>query len=226
MIGVLSKSCPYARVVNFPHHHEDQQPGHSLDAAGWDERYSAEPVWSGNPNHALVAEVGDLEAGSALDIGCGEGADAVWLAQRGWTVTALDISGNAVARTLTHAENAGVAVDGVVGAFGEVPLPGPFGLVSAQYPALPKGDEKLEEVAGLVAPGGTLLFVHHADLDREHALSHGWDPDDYLMPAAVAAFLAAREGWQVVVDEVRERHVEAGQGAGHTADHVVRAHRN
>ena len=59
----------------------------------WDEHYSsAEQLFSNNPNPVLVAEVADLSPGRALDLGCGEGADARWLAQRGWQVTAVDIS--------------------------------------------------------------------------------------------------------------------------------------
>ena len=65
----------------------------------WDARYRSAPaIWSGNPNPHLVADAGDLTPGRALDIGAGEGADAIWLAQRGWTVTAVDISGVALQR--------------------------------------------------------------------------------------------------------------------------------
>lgn len=211
------------------HEHVATSPnGHTLDAAGWDERYSGEAVWSGNPNQALVTEVEVLTAaglapGSALDIGCGEGADAVWLALHGWRVTALDISGNAVARTEKAADAAGAEVHGVVGAFGEASLDQTFDLVSAMYPVLAKEQVALDDLLALVAPGGTLLYVHHADLG--HAAEHGWDPDDYLQPHDVAEQLADREGWRVVVDEQRGRHVETGGGAGHTSDHVVRVQR-
>ncbi|MFZ0664694.1 MAG: class I SAM-dependent methyltransferase, partial [Acidimicrobiales bacterium] len=64
-----------------------------FDQEFWDERYSTAPaLWSGSPNHQLVVEVADLKAGTALDVGCGEGADAIWLAERGWNVTGLEIS--------------------------------------------------------------------------------------------------------------------------------------
>jgi 2-polyprenyl-3-methyl-5-hydroxy-6-metoxy-1,4-benzoquinol methylase len=77
---------------------EPQQPN-SGSAESWDQRYSVEQVWSGNANDTLIAEVIELEPGRALDVGCGEGADSVWLAQRGWQVTALDISPIAVEQT-------------------------------------------------------------------------------------------------------------------------------
>ncbi|MBP9051936.1 MAG: class I SAM-dependent methyltransferase, partial [Ilumatobacteraceae bacterium] len=74
----------------------------------WDARYRSAPaIWSGNPNPHLVADAGDLTPGRALDIGAGEGADAIWLAQRGWTVTAVDISGVALQRARAEAERHG-----------------------------------------------------------------------------------------------------------------------
>lgn len=63
-------------------------------------------MWSGQPNGSLVAEVADLEPGTALDVGCGEGADAIWLAHQGWKVTALDPSAVALDRAATAAGEA------------------------------------------------------------------------------------------------------------------------
>ncbi len=69
-------------------------------------------IWSGKPNAQLVAEVSDLPAGTALDVGCGEGADALWLATRGWQVTAVDISTTAIERARSHALRVGAEVAG------------------------------------------------------------------------------------------------------------------
>ncbi|MDX6349032.1 MAG: hypothetical protein QOF84_3822, partial [Streptomyces sp.] len=78
--------------------------------AYWDDRYAQnQRMWSGAPNAALVREVSDLAPGTALDLGCGEGGDAIWLARRGWRVTATDISGIALDRAAGHAAAAGVA---------------------------------------------------------------------------------------------------------------------
>ena len=83
-------------------------PVHGGGPEEWDARYAeADRVWSGNPNGALVAEVAGLLPGRALDVGCGEGADAVWLAGRGWDVTALDVSKIAIDRAVLHARHAG-----------------------------------------------------------------------------------------------------------------------
>ncbi len=195
--------------------------------AEWDERYaSAEQVWSGRPNAALVAEVADLEPGRALDVGCGEGADAVWLAQQGWEVTALDVSRVALERASLHARAAGAHVRWVHAGLVDAPLPsGGFDLVSAQYPALllTPHDDAERSLFAAVAPAGVLLVVHHADVDVERAKAHGCHPADYVSPGRLAALLS--DDWQVEVEETRLRDAPAGPGAHHTRDVVLRARR-
>ena len=208
----------------------EHEPGrHAHSAEEWDERYSGEQVWSGNPNEALVAEATGLTAGRALDVGCGEGADSVWLARQGWQVTALDISRKAVARTEAMAVDAGVEVEGVAAGLLEAPLPeASYDLVIAMYPALLRTPTDVAEqrLLDLVATRGTLLVVHHADIDPEHAREHGCDPDDYVSPDDVRALAVARGGWAVVADERRERAtVLGGAGAHHRNDLVVRLQR-
>lgn len=203
----------------------------------WDQRYSEnDRIWSGQPNQALVAEVADLPPGRALDVGCGEGADVVWLARQGWYVTGLEVSGVALRRARQHADEAGVAVGWVHSGLVEAALaPGGFDLVSAQYPALPHADDHAPELALLqaVAPGGTLLLVHHVidTVQAAHAHPHDsgheqqpqFDPADYVMPGDVARLLD--QDWTVEVDEVRPRHLTTGAGAGHSEDRILRARR-
>jgi len=192
----------------------------------WNERYAgSDRIWSGQPNQALVTEVSGLPPGRALDVGCGEGADAVWLAQRGWEVTALEVSGVALDRARLHARDAGVDMHWVLAGLVEAALPDRgFDLVSAQYPALLHTADHAPERALLsaVAPGGTLLVVHHA-VDVKHAQAHGFDPAAYVTPADVASLLD--EDWVLEVDEERPRHVTTGAGAHHTTDLVLRARR-
>lgn len=203
--------------------HQDHAPHHPTTAAEWDERYSGDAVWSGNPNQALVDEARHLPVGRALDIGCGEGADSVWLASRGWQVTSLDISARAVERTLTAAQDAGVAVAGLAAAFADARLPDEsFDLVSAMYPVLPADDgAALDKLLGLVAAGGHLLFVHHAGMEGHDAAQ----AVELLFPADVAAAVRKRDGWELVTDELRDRNVSTGQGAHHAQDVVVHARR-
>jgi SAM-dependent methyltransferase len=197
------------------------------EATEWDERYaSADRIWSGQPNGALVHEVAGLSAGRALDVGCGEGADAVWLASMGWDVTALDVSQVALDRARGHAAEAGVQVTWLHHALLDADLSGPgFDLVSAQYPALRRtpGDEAERKLIGAVAPGGTLLVVHHDMHEHAAGFEHDIDPDDWVSPRDVARLLDG--SWTVEVDEVRERTVSGGAGARHTHDIVLRARR-
>ncbi len=196
--------------------------------AEWDRRYTEqEQLWSGKPNGALVAEVAGLTPGRVLDVGCGEGADAVWLAREGWAVTGLEVSGVALERATRHAEDAGVSVRWVHAGLAEAALPpASFDLVSAQYPALLRTSDSAAERALLsaVAPGGLLLLVHHAGMDTHTAHDSGFDPADYVWPAMVTALLD--DDWVVELDEQRPRTVpEGGAGAHHVDDVVVRARR-
>ncbi|MFI5931416.1 class I SAM-dependent methyltransferase [Actinoplanes sp. NPDC051494] len=197
----------------------------TAESAEWDARYAgAEQVWSGQPNTALVAEVAGLAPGRVLDIGCGEGADAVWLARRGWDVTALDVSQVALDRARRHADDAGVEVRWLHSTLTAAPLEaGSFDLVIAMYPALFKtpADEAEHVLIDAVKPGGVLLVVHHADVDSEKAKEHGFDPADYVSPADVAALLTS--GWKTEVNERRPRDTATGAGAHHTHDVVLRA---
>lgn len=197
------------------------------EAAEWDERYgAAERVWSGEPNGALVREVAGLPPGRVLDVGCGEGADAVWLASQGWEVTALDVSQVALDRARAHAVAVGARVTWVQGGLLDTELPvEAFDLVSVQYPALRRtaADDAERALIRAVAPGGTLLIVHHDTSDRTAALEHGLDPDDWVLPRDVARLLGPE--WEVEVDELRERTVSGGAGAHHTHDVVLRARR-
>ncbi|MFW7414652.1 class I SAM-dependent methyltransferase [Demequina sp. SO4-18] len=143
----------------------------------WDRRYrERDRIWTGHPNTPLIDEVEPIVTpGSALDVGCGEGADAVWLARNGWLVTAVDLSPVAVERALSHAETAGVAqhvtftdedLETVVGSRG------PWNLVTSMYTHPAQGGRWLvETLAPAVAPGGMLLVVAHHPTDP-HAAEH------------------------------------------------------
>jgi SAM-dependent methyltransferase len=196
--------------------------------AQWDGRYAdRERLWSGQPNGALVAEVADLKPGRVLDVGCGEGADAIWLASSGWDVTALEVSGVALERAAGHAREAGVTIRWVHAELEQAPIaPASFDLVSAQYPALLRSPDATAERAllGAVAPGGVLLLVHHAGMDTQQLQDNGFDPADYVWPSMIGALLD--DDWEVEVDEQRPRIApDGGAGAHHAEDLVLRARR-
>ena len=198
-------------------------------AEDWDQRYAegGERLWSGEPNAALVAGVEDLEPGTALEVGCGEGADAVWLARHGWRVTAVDISAVAVERARDAATAVDVDVDWVRADIQHEPLPaGPFDLVTAMYPAFrhTADDRAIRALLDAVRPGGTLLFVHH-DFDGHdgHGPS-GFDPADYVQPDDIAGHLG--DGWTVEVHERRARVRPPGSPGPDVPDRVLRARRD
>lgn len=198
--------------------------------AFWEDHYGQRPkVWSGKPNAVLVDEIADLPPGRALDLGCGEGGDAIWLASRGWTVTAVDVSQTATDRAAAAAETAGVA-DRVtwrrVDLGAELPA-GPYDLVTAHFLQSPvelPRDRILRAAAYLVAPGGTVLVVDHAAAPpwaSEHARHHV-----FPTPEGTLAELGLDDGWEVATCETRERHAVGPDGQeGTLLDSVVRAAR-
>jgi thioredoxin reductase/SAM-dependent methyltransferase len=142
-----------------------------LSGAYWEQRYGAgKRVWSGNPNSQVVVVAADLPPGAALDVGSGEGADAIWLASRGWKVTGVDLAQAALDRAAQHAAEAGVDVawqQADVAAWD--PAPAQYDLVSVQYLQLPRPtrDALYRRLAEAVRPGGTLLIVGHHPADLE-----------------------------------------------------------
>ncbi|MEV0638320.1 class I SAM-dependent methyltransferase [Streptomyces sp. NPDC050619] len=197
----------------------------------WEARYQGvDRIWSGRPNPLLVREVSGLEPGSALDLGCGEGADAVWLASRGWRVTGVDISHTALERAAVHAAEAGVGdrIGWERHELGVTFPEGAFDLVSAQFLQSPVPMDQegvLRRAAAAVAPGGTFLLVMHA----------GWPswqdepPFDVEFPTlagTLAALALPDGGWSVeTLDTVRKPSVSPEGIEGFRDDNVWRIRR-
>ncbi|MFC0531883.1 class I SAM-dependent methyltransferase [Phytohabitans kaempferiae] len=181
-----------------------------FEPPSWDERYSGqEKVWSGEPNPQLVAEVAGLTPGTALDVGCGEGGDVIWLARQGWTVTGADFSANGLARAARHAEQAGVAdrvdwwqVDARAFAAGGRS----FDLVTSHYLHPPDGGmvEVTRRLAEAVAPGGHLLVVGHAPSE---AFTHLTGSQHRAMFLAEQLLPGLPDGFEAIVVEQRPRTV-------------------
>jgi 2-polyprenyl-3-methyl-5-hydroxy-6-metoxy-1,4-benzoquinol methylase len=146
----------------------EEEAAAMFEPASWEERYAGEEkIWSGKANPQLVAEVAGLTPGTALDVGCGEGGDVIWLARQGWRVTGADFSANGLARAARHAKEAGVAdrtdwwqVDArTFDADGRS-----YDLVTSHFLHPPDAGmvEVTRRLAEAVAPGGHLLVVGHA----------------------------------------------------------------
>ena len=217
------------------------------DQAAWDERYRTTPaMWSGEPNRQLVAEADVLPPRRALEAGCGEGADALWLAGRGWQVTAVDFSATALDRGRRRAQELGLG-DRVAWQQADLRTWAPpehaFDLVTAHYLHLPgaRSGPLFGRLAAAVAPGGTLLVVGHLldgtgahDHDHGHGHGHGHgsghgghahDPEMFFTAEEVASSLAPGE-WTDVVTETRDRGAAAIERTGNPApDTVLRARR-
>jgi SAM-dependent methyltransferase len=204
-----------------------QGDGPVFDENFWDERYrSAQRVWSGQPNPQLVAEVTGLQPGRALDAGCGEGADAIWLATSGWEVVAVDISGVAVQRDEQHARDTAPAAAGRIewrqaDLLAEPPGPGSFDLVTAQFMQL-RADPRTRlftSLAGAVRGGGTLLIVGHHPSDLGTGVPRPPMPELFYSAEEIAGLLD--NTWKVDVSEARPRPASTPEGTEVTIHDAV-----
>lgn len=208
----------------------------SAHAADWDRRYGGDRQWSGNPNGSLVAEAAGLRPGTALDVGAGEGGDAVWLAEHGWQVTASDISERALVRVGTAAGERGLRIrlqqaDANAG--------DPFGgkqhdLVTAAYASIPRTPDGrgTRNLLDAVAPGGSLVVINHDPADTSEATADGdpeqgraFDHEAFVQTEDLVAAIAERPDWAVEVHERRTRPAGA-VSSHHVHDIVLRARRD
>ena len=187
----------------------------------WESFYAdGEGRWSGHANASLVEEAGELSPGRALDLGCGQGGDAIWLARQGWDVTGVDVSATALGVAERDAGAAGVEVRWERRDLAESLPAGPFDLVTTAFlhspVELPRATI-LRAAADRVAPGGTLLVIGHAP-SEEHP------HHDLPGPEEVRAELALPErAWSVVTCELRERtHAFRGEEKHARVDTVLR----
>jgi SAM-dependent methyltransferase len=198
-----------------------------VDRTEWDRRYAtSELVWTAEPNRFVVAEVAELPAGTALDLAAGEGRNAVWLAQRGWRVTAVDFSAVGLDKARRLAADRDVELTAIVADATTWQPAAPFDLVLVAYLQLPPPERNaaLRRAAGAVAPGGTLLVVGHDRANLDHGYGGPQDPAVLLTPDEIVADL---HGSGLVVDKAErvQRPVDTPEGPRVAIDTLVRAHR-
>jgi len=198
----------------------ERRPGPSRRAL-WDERHAArQPIESFEPDPTLIDEIGSLRPGRALDLGAGDGRNAIWLASQGWQVTAVDFSQVALDRGRALATARGVRVEWQLDDLLEwSPGASRFDLVTLFFIHLPPDERRdvYARAAAAVAPGGTLLIVAHDRTNLADGVGGPQDPDVLFTPGEVAADLT---GFRVDRADVGRRG--AGDGRG-PIDAIVRA---
>ena len=200
-----------------------------MDARAWDERYAAHDlVWSVEPNRFVAEIVGPLTPGHALDLAAGEGRNAIWMVERGWSVVALDYSTVAVDRMRSlAADRLGADVDRLTPLLGDATLQAPgdpasYDLALLSYLQLPADQwrQALRCAVAAVRPGGRVVVVGHAGRN----LAEGWGgPSDRTVLYDPDEVLDAADGLPVTVEQsgIRERTVQVDEGERVALDTVV-----
>jgi SAM-dependent methyltransferase len=200
----------------------------AMDSEAWDRRYAGrELIWTSHANRFLVDETKALEPGRALDIACGEGRNAIWLAERGWRVTGVDFSKVGLEKARTLADERGVDARWIAADLVDFePEPEAFELVLAFYLQVAAGQRRLilRSVVEGLAPAGVLLVVAHDSSNLEHGHGGPQDPAVLYTPSDVAADLDGT-GLKIERAETVKRPVQTGDGEQVALDALVRARR-
>lgn len=199
-----------------------------MDSTAWDRRYAEhELLWGSRPNRFLEREAAGLSPGRAIDLACGQGRNAVWLAESGWEVTGVDFSAVAVEQAQQLAAGRGVAVEWVVADLLDFrPEPETYDLVLIFYLQL-SAEQRTQIVRAAaegVRAGGTFLLVGHDTANIEHGHGGPQDPARLYTPEDVVDDLA---GTGLVVEraETVRRPVDTPEGERTALDALVRARR-
>jgi SAM-dependent methyltransferase len=199
-----------------------------MDSEVWDRRYAGrELVWTSEANRFLVQEIDGMRSGRALDLACGEGRNAVWLAERGWTVTGVDFSKVGLEKARRLAEARGVRGEWIVAdLLGYRPEAKAFGLVIVFYLQVPASERTpiLQTAATAIAPGGNFLLVAHDSRNLAEGYGGPQDPAVLYTAADVVRDLEGT-GLRIERAECVERPVQTPEGERIALDALVRASR-
>lgn len=185
----------------------------------WEHRYtSSDRMWSGRVNQALSDITTGLVPGRALDLGCGEGADVIWLAQHGWAATGIDISDTAIRRATDAARAAAIPGERITFTAADLSALDPgdhYDLVTASFlhsPVELPRTQILRAAAGHVAPGGHLLITAHASAPPWANLPEALEPRFLTPNEEIDELHLDPTQWTVRVAEIRPRHTTDPQG--------------
>ena len=186
----------------------------------WNKRYAgSDLVWSAEPNVLFASEVADLVPSRALDVGCGEGRNAIWLAEKGWEVTAIDFAEEGIGKAVRIADKKGLAVNWVVADVAEMSL-AQFDLVAVLY--FHTGpDERLvwlPKVVDFIAPGGTLIYVGHDPTNIDGGVGGPQDPELLSSVDEITGYL---KSFSIEDAQVVERNLKQEQGHGTATEGVA-----
>jgi SAM-dependent methyltransferase len=198
-----------------------------MKAEAWDERYrSADLVWGVEPNQWVRQEVSDLPAGRALDIACGEGRNAIWLAGRGWRVSAVDFSavGLAKARALETRSAPADSIEWVCADVTRYRHPSAVDLALVCYLQLVAAERRaaVRAAAGALAPGGVLLVVGHHTINLDQGVG---GPQDPAVLFSAGDLVEDLDGTDLVVDKAEPANRIVAGADRPAIDALLRAHR-
>ncbi len=200
----------------------------AMDSATWDRRYGGrELIWTAEPNRFLVAETETLAPGRAIDLACGEGRNAIWLAERGWRTVGVDFSDVGLRKARELAAARGISAEWVAADLLEYrPEPKAFDLVLVFYLQVPAAERQpvLQAAADAVAPAGTFLLVAHDSSNLRHGYGGPQTPAVLYTASDVVADIDGR-GLQIERAERVERQVRTSDGERVALDALVRARR-
>ncbi len=193
-----------------------------VDRNEWNRRYSiSDFVWTVNPNQFVVAETEDLRPGRAVDLACGEGRNAIWLAERGWEMTAVDFSEVAIEKGRRLAQSRGARVEWVVADLATYELfPDFYDLVLVCYLQIPEPERRsvIDQARRAVAPGGTFVWIAHDLSNLDYGVGGPKSPAVLCSPGDVVADLS---GFEILKAEVVQRRVEQAESTNGAGDAVA-----
>lgn len=198
-----------------------------MDAAAWNERYAAvDLMWSVEPNRFVAEIITGWVPGRAIDLACGEGRNAIWLAQQGWQAVGVDFSNTALGKAATLADSNQLSIEWVCAdATTYQPKASSFDLALLCYLQLPDVEIRtvIHHALTALAPGGALLFIAHALDNLEHGIGGPQDPAVLYTPEQIAALVSA----PVVIEraETVHRPVSTPEGERNAIDVIVLARR-